>query len=44
MLREKDPEYPPPDASSTGITQSIPRLKDNLEALLFLSSSDKSRY
>ena len=44
LIHEKTPELPALDAPASGITQAVPRLRADLEALLFLSSAEKPRY
>ena len=44
LFHEKEVDSPPPDAPLSGTTQAVPRLREDLEALLFLSSADKPRY
>jgi len=44
LFREKELEHPPPDAPLSGVTQAVLRLRDDLEALLFLSSAENPRY
>ena len=44
LIHEKTPELPALDAPASGVTQAAPRLKADLEALLFLSSAEKPRY
>ena len=44
LFREKEVDSSPPDAPLSGTTQAVPRLREDLEALMFLSSADKPRY